>query len=259
MPHDPLRDLLMPPAQALGMQQRQNAANTLRSGPSFSATSQRAVEGLQGQRDPGARRLLEELFGAQEALGQDPLSQARERAMIGQDPAVREALEAEQAFEIEKESAGARAQGEAAIRAAQVAGQSDIEALEALRGAELQPGESLSISGIGSRRAPAARQPARAPVSVTNRLLKAQQGVRPTGIRGLLGMGAPAAATSELQNVIQEVASAEGIHPGLIQQALQAAESNPTAGIEELMGAIEGDDLEDFERDQFLSIFSRIR
>jgi len=156
----------------------------------------------------------------------------------------------------------ARVAGEANIRSANVAGEAKFQALQELLKAGVQPGQSVSASGVGSvRQAPSPRPtpPAQAPASVTSNLLKAQAANKPNWFDRLRGRTPE--ASPEVLNAIQEISLAEGVHPDLLKDALSIVASNPGASVDQLLATAEqgGTPLDDNERSQFLRIFGRVR
>lgn len=210
--------------------------------------------------DPARDKQLADLQHMQEA--NDPWAarqDARMTALAGQDPEVAAAQEAEQAFELEKATAPARTQGQYAVKAAESKAQAQNDMLMQMLQGGMSPGQRVSVSGVGSTSMAQPPKPPQAPASVTNRLLQAQQAAQPSTFRKMFGMGPSQSAQNNLSGIVNEISSAEGIPSGLINDALNAAQQNPEASPEQLLQAVEGDDLTDAEREQFLSIFMRLR
>ena len=220
-----------------------------------------------GRGDRTAIDPFERMLGAQEQAAEQSgfaqryrdIGAAQTEADIYELPEVEGIREDERAFELEKATAPARTQGQYAVRAAESKAAAQNDALQTMLSGGLQPGQRMSITGVGSVGQSNQPRAPRAPASVTNRLLEAQEATRPSGWRRMLGMGAPASTTENLSSVIQEVSTAEGIHPQLIQDAVSAAQANPTATVDQLMSQVDGDDLTPEEREQFLSVFTRLR
>ena len=259
MPQNPLN-------QMFGLQ----GAQTLRNNGSLSSLRQQTEEDILGSTDAGGNHdpFAAMLYhrGEQEAAQDDPwaehyrnVGEAQSEADIYNLPEVEDIRDDERSFQLEKATAPARMQGEYAVQAANAKGAAQYDALQGMLGAGLKPGQSVSVSGVGSMREGAQPRPQRAPASVTNRLLDAQKATQPSGIRGFFGVGPSESSTANLSNVVQEVARLEGIHPNLIMDVLTTIQSNPNSAPEDVLRALEGDDLTDGEREQILSIATRLR
>lgn len=254
----------------IGVKSPEEAAAILRNNGSLSAQRQSTVEKLFGSRGVGGgfdAEPLQDYLGAEdEAAQDDPWAEhyrnvggAQSEAAIYNLPEVEEARNDERSFQFEKAVAPARIQGQYAVKAAESKAQAQLDNIQQMGQVGLQPGQRMSISGVGSINAPTQPRRQAAPASVTNRLLDAQKQAQPSGWRNMLGMGASDAATSNLTNVIGEISRAEGIPTQMIQDALSVAQSSPAASVEDLFAQVDGDDLSPQEREQFISIFSRLR
>lgn len=122
--------------------------------------------------DPTAQRRLNTYLDEQpEAPFADQyegMEEAIGASNIYGDPRVRQMREEQQAFELEKATAPARMQGMYGVRAAEAKGQAQYDALQEMLRMGGQPGQRVSVSGVGSISQP---QPSRreAPSTIANR------------------------------------------------------------------------------------------
>lgn len=203
---------------------------------------------------------------AAEAANQaaDPMSQRYAAISKGQNeaavenvPEIKKLHDEQLAEEMARITAPARTAGEFAVKAAESKAQAQNDALTQLLSAGVAPGQRVSASGVGSVSQAATPRPAAMPAALTTRFTKAQQAARP----GMF-FGPSAAQTNELEQSVQAMGQQEGLHPQLVQDALSVARANPKASAQQLLQAAEqlpGGALDDNERQQFLSVFSRLR
>ncbi len=171
----------------------------------------------------------------------------------------------EQAQKVELAAAPANAAGHYAVEAAREnrAGKGDL--LDSLitmgEHGGLQPGQHVSVSGVGSISEPTAPKPvAQKPTAASVTALEKAQKANGPGLLDRI-MGRKPAPSNDTINALREVSTAEGVHPQLFNDALQLVSQNPGANAQQLLQAAEqlpGGELDPHEREQFLQIFSRL-